>query len=310
MGLSRSLLLWASRNPWLGHQFQRRSFSRRAAARFMPGEELESAVAAAESLKPLGITNLMTLLGENVALQPEAESVTQQYLEAMGRVADIGLDCQMSVKPTQLGLDVSTEVCSLQLDSLASAAADDGTLIWVDMEASPYVDRTLDLVAPAFAKHRSVGVCIQSYLHRSADDLERLLEDGVPLRLVKGAYREPDNVAIQRKADVDRNYLLLATRMLDALVTDPTGFHGFGTHDMNLIRKIIEAAAGKKVPRDRFEFEMLYGIGREHQIELAKAGHGMRVLISYGTAWFPWYMRRLAERPANVWFVLKSVVSR
>jgi proline dehydrogenase len=310
MGLSRQLLLWASRSEWLGDQCQRRAFTRRAAARFIPGETLESALAAAESFRSHGITNLITLLGENVASESDAGDVTRQYLEAMNAITTAELDCQLSVKPTQLGLDIGDDVCSQQLERLASKAANGSTLVWVDMESSAYVDRTLDLVTAAHLRHKSVGVCVQAYLHRSSDDVERLVAAGIPVRLVKGAYREPASIAIQQKREVDRNYLTLATRMIDALTTDQDSFHAFGTHDMKLISQIIHIASEDHVPRDRFEFELLYGIGTEHQLQLAAAGYGMRVLISYGTAWFRWYMRRLAERPANVWFVLKNLVWR
>jgi len=310
MGLARETLLWASRSEWLGRQFQRRSFSRRAARRFIPGEDLAAALAAAQSLEPHGITSLVTLLGENVSTASAAEQVTQHYLAAMDQIKERGLNCQISIKLTQLGLDLGDQACAQHLDRLITRAAEQRTRVWVDMEGSEYVGRTMDLVLAARQKHENVGVCLQAYLHQVGADLERVMAAGMAVRLVKGAYKEPAEIAIQRKRDVDAHYLKLATRVIDGLVAGAGGFPAFGTHDMNLVAQINQMAAAKGVARDSYEFEMLYGICREHQLALAAAGNQMRVLISYGTAWFPWYMRRLAERPANVWFVVKNLFVR
>lgn len=310
MGLARQSLLWASRQQWLGRQVQQRAFTRRAAARFMPGEDLESALTAMQSFRDHGIANLITLLGENVSTEADATAVTQSYLDAMSQIRARELDCQVSVKPTQLGLDTGRDACAAQLSILAAAAAEQNDLLWIDMESSAYVDATLALAAELGESHGNVGVCIQAYLHRSAADLERLVANGTPVRLVKGAYKEPASVAIQRKSDVDLNYSTLAMSMIESLVSGASRFHAFGTHDVELIHRIQRFASEKGLSQDRYEFEMLYGIRREHQLELASAGYGMRVLISYGTSWFPWYMRRLAERPANVWFVVKSLIRR
>lgn len=310
MGLARKTLLWASRSEWLGRQFQRRSFSRRAARRFIPGEDLAAALAAAQSLKPHGITTLITLLGENVGTASAAQQVTQHYLAAMDQIKGKSLDCQISIKLTQLGLDLANQVCVQQLDSLITRAAELQTRVWVDMEGSGYVGRTMDLVLEAQRKHENIGLCLQAYLHQVEADLERVIAADMPVRLVKGAYKEPADIAIQRKREVDANYLKLATRVMDGLAAGEGGFPAFGTHDMDLVAQINQLAAAKGVARDGYEFEMLYGIGREHQLALAAAGYQMRVLISYGAAWFPWYMRRLAERPANVWFVVRNLFVR
>ncbi len=307
MGLARKTLLWASRSEWLGRQFQRRSFSRRAAQRFIPGEDLTAALAAAQSLELHGITSLITLLGENVGTDTGAEQVTRHYLAALDQIKGRSLDCEISVKLTQLGLDLGTQVCAQRLDRLITRAAELQSRVWVDMEGSEYVDRTLDLVLDARRKYENVGVCLQAYLHRAEADLERVIAAGMAVRLVKGAYQEPPDVAIQRKNDVDANFLKLATRVMEGLIAGEGGFPAFGTHDMNLVARINRTAAAMGVARDSYEFEMLYGIGRERQLELTAAGYQMRVLISYGTAWFAWYMRRLAERPANVWFVVRSL---
>ena len=310
MGISRQILLRASRSKWVGRQFQQRAFARRASRRFLPGEDLDSALAAAAEFSDRGIASLLTLLGENVNTHSEAEAVTRQYLSALTAITERGLDCQLSVKPTQLGMDLEGEVCPEQLDTLMAEASKSGDLVWVDMESSAYVDKTLDLVERAGAAHGNGGVCVQAYLYRTKDDVERLIRLGIPVRLVKGAYSEPPSLAMQKKRDVDANYLALAERCLQVASTGKGGFVAFGTHDMGLIARIQDAANEIGVSKELYEFEMLYGIGREHQNRLASEGHLVRVLISYGPDWFPWYMRRLAERPANVWFVVRSLIAR
>jgi proline dehydrogenase len=307
VSLMRHMLLKASRSEWLGRQFQRRTFARRASRRFLPGEHVESALGAAEVFRDRGIASLITLLGENVTGRAQAEAVAREYIAVTGAVRERGVDCQLSVKPTQLGLDLDADLCARHLESLLDEAAGAGDRVWLDMESSAYVDRTLDLVERTRERHDNVGVCVQAYLHRTQDDVERLIRLGVPIRLVKGAYNEPSSIAIKNRRDVDANFLALAGRCLQAVSRGEGGFPAFGTHDMRLITRIQSAAETIGVARDAFEFEMLYGIGRDSQDRLAAAGYLMRVLISYGSDWFPWYMRRLAERPANVWFVIRSL---
>ncbi len=309
MGLARHLLLWASQNQWLGRQIQTRAFARRASRRFLPGEDLESALTAAEALQANGMGTLITLLGENVTSAKEAESVAREYSAVQADIAQRGIDCQLSVKPTQLGMDLDIEVCVQQLGSILRENSSADSLVWIDMESSAYVDRTLDLVERVSQAHNNIGLCLQACLHRTRDDLERLIRLGVPARLVKGAYKEPAPVAIRKKSNVDENYLTLAARMLDAASANEGGFPTFGTHDMSLIERIQETARGIGLQKSSFEFSMLYGIGRENQELLAQDGYLIRVLVSYGSAWFPWYMRRLAERPANVWLVVRNVFS-
>jgi proline dehydrogenase len=307
MGISRQILLRASQSRWLGRQFQKRAFAQRASRRFLPGEDLDSALKAAVTMQDRGIASLLTLLGENVTTPAAAEAVTRQYLAALAAIGDHGVDCQLSVKPTQLGLGLGGDVCAQQLGLLLTEAAKANDLVWLDMESSAYVDKTLDLVERAREHHDNVGVCVQVYLYRTKDDVERLIQLGVPIRLVKGAYREPANIAMQKKRDVDDNFLLLAERCLQATSAGEGGLPAFGTHDMKLIHRIQAAAGSIGLPKNAYEFEMLYGIGRENQHQIASEGYTMRILISYGADWFPWYMRRLAERPANVWFVVKSL---
>jgi proline dehydrogenase len=308
MGIARQALLWASRSKWLAAKFQTWSFTRRAARRFLPGEDLAAAMTAVTELQHEGIASLITLLGENVTTTEAVEGVVVQYSAALSEIRFRGLDCQLSVKPTQLGMDLGSEVCERGLAALLDRAA--GDLVWVDMESFSYVDRTLDLVEGLHRIHPNIGVCLQAYLHRTDRDVDRLVSRGIPVRLVKGAYRESASVAIQRKSGVDASYQRLARRLLDAAAAGEGGFSAFGTHDMELIESAKQYALERHVPNDAFEYEMLYGIDRESQSRLAGAGYQVRVLVSYGSAWFPWYMRRLAERPANLWFVVRSLMAR
>lgn len=304
----RSALLEASTNPFLSRRLPRMRFVRRAARRFMPGEEPEDALREAEALKEEGASSLLTLLGENVEDASAAEEVVQHYLGVLERVRDRGLDAELSVKLTQLGLDLGTDTAIENLRMLVGAAAPDEKLVWVDMESSPYVDRTLEVFRTLRQEFENVGVCLQAYLYRTEEDLEALLPLKPAIRIVKGAYREPDDVAYPSKKDVDRNYVKLARRLLEARARGEAGRPGFGTHDPAIVREVAEVADGLGLPPDRWEVEMLYGIGVGDQRRFLERGLTLRVLISYGDHWFPWYMRRLAERPANLWFVMRKMV--
>ncbi len=308
MALARRTLLWASKNKWIRRQFTQRAFAKRAVKRFMPGEDSDAALSAAEKLAESKVLSLLTLLGENTNSRKDAEEVTAHYLRVLERIGDIGIPSQISIKPTQLGLDISRDMCSEQLDALLNQAAAKKNFVWLDMESSEYVDPTLELLRRARENHDNVGICLQSSLYRTTKDLDLLLASHTSIRLVKGAYREPPSIAFPRKKDVDANYLALAIKMLSAGLSTDSGTAAFGTHDIGLVNRIIDEAARQDIASDRFEVQMLYGIGREHQLRLAEAGRCVRVLISYGAAWFPWYMRRLAERPANVWFVVKTAL--
>ena len=304
----RTALLRASQSQWLFHQVRGRRFVRRAVARFMPGEDLDSALQAAQQLVQRNMTTVLTQLGENVADANEARAVGGHYTEVLNRIQALKLPAHISVKPTQLGLDLSQDLCLAQLTALVAHAAKVGTFVSIDMEGSPYVDRTLELYRRLRPQHPNVGVCLQAYLYRTPDDLDGLSPLQPTIRLVKGAYNEPANVAFPKKRDVDQRYLELAQRLLAATPRPPQP-HGFGTHDVNLIERICTHARASGIPTSAFELQMLFGIRGADQVRLAQAGHAMRVLISYGSYWFPWYMRRLAERPANVWFVVRSMFS-
>ncbi len=307
MGVVRSALLAASESRWLREHATRWRFVRGAVSRFMPGETVEEAL---EATRALGIGTVLTRLGENVRDIGQAQEVTRHYLDVLDRVARDRLDVEISVKLTQLGLDLSREESEKNLNTLIERARALSNWIWIDMEGTAYTDVTLDIARRARAASANVGVCVQAYLYRTAADLKSLIALGSGIRLVKGAYREPPDKAFPKKSDVDENYFKLAALLLspDARAQGVRAI--FGTHDPVLIRRIEDLGRSSNLPPEALEFQMLYGIRRQEQERLARAGYRFRVLISYGEAWFPWYMRRLAERPANVLFVVKNLVAR
>ncbi len=305
MSIARSALLRASKSPWLASQMTQRAFARRAVKRFMPGERLSDALDAAQALTPAKIGTIITRLGETLTGERNTDEVRDHYLAALGEIATRRLPTELSVKPTQLGLDQSVDDCARQIAPIAARSAQDGKTLWVDMEDSSYVDRTLALYEQLKAGNDKVGLCIQSYLFRTPKDLERLLAVKPAIRLVKGAYAEPADVAFPAKKDTDAQYVSLGLRLLEAARAGGA-FPVFGTHDMTIVNHLVAKAADLGVAPGQFEVHMLYGIRTAEQRALAAQGHAVRCLISYGNNWFPWYMRRLAERPANVWFVVRS----
>jgi len=307
----RSALLWFSENSWCRNTLPRYGFVRRAVRRFMPGETLDDALGAARSMAERHrIPVLITLLGENVADEAEAREVADHYIHAAERVAASGLDAELSLKPTHLGLDLGFDVAERNIRRIVEAAEAHRNWVWLDMEYSRYVDPTLELYRAIRADHGRVGICLQSYLHRTPDDLESLIPTGAAIRLVKGAYAEPPEIALPVKADVDRAFFDQARRMLASDARAAGLRAGLATHDAALIRRIDAWAEANAVGADTYEYQMLYGIADQLQQRLAREGRGIRVLISYGVHWFPWYVRRLAERPANIGFVLRSVLPR
>jgi proline dehydrogenase len=303
MNLMRTLLLAGSESRWLRERAMRWGFVRRATSRFMPGEAVDDALAASRSL---GVGTVLTQLGENLKDAKEAEAVTRHYLDVLDRVKAGKLDVEISVKPTQLGIDFSRETCEKNFQTLIERARSQGNWVWLDMEATPYTDATLEVYRRARARFPNTGLCVQAYLYRTAADVESLIASGSGVRLVKGAYKEPPNKAFPKKSDVDENFYKIALRLLSPEARAKGVRAIFGTHDAVLICRIEEYARSQNLPANALEFQMLFGIGRQQQLRLAAAGYRFRVLISYGAAWFPWYMRRLAERPANILFVLKS----
>jgi proline dehydrogenase len=307
MSLMRSILIAGSQNRWLRERAPKHAFVRRAVSRFMPGEELDDMLRAVEALAPDGIHAVFTRLGENVTDPAEADAVARHYLEAIDRVRALAPPPEPSVKLTQLGLDLDREPCYAHLRALADRANASGNYLWIDMEQTSYVDVTLDLTRRLRAEFPCVGVCLQAYLYRTADDLAAMIDIGAGVRLVKGAYNEPSTLAFPKKADVDTNYRALAETMVGDRARAAGLRAVFGTHDVALIDGLLQHTRGRGLPATAFEVHMLYGIQREAQLRLAHDGVPVRVLVAYGAYWFPWYMRRLAERPANVWFVLRSL---
>ncbi len=309
MPMMRSLLLAAAQNRWLRDRASHYRFVRRTVSRFMPGESLDEALTAAQNLRAKNIAAVFTHLGENIADREEAREVTEHYLDALDRIHGLGgaaRATEISVKLTQLGLDLDPNLCFENLQRIIARESKDAT-VWVDMESSEYVERTLAIYRRAKQSYPNVGICLQAYLHRTKDDLVALLPLRPAIRLVKGAYNEPPQVAFANKADVDENYFVLATEMLRAQKVGACQRAAFGTHDIALIRRLADFAAGLGISSQFFEVQMLYGIQRAEQERLARAGYRSVVLVAYGTFWYPWFVRRLAERPANLWFMLRNL---
>lgn len=300
--MMRTLLLKLSESKRLARWVTSNAMSRRVARRFVAGEELDNAVAAARARNLAGMKVSLDYLGENVASEADARRARDTYLGIFDRIAGEKLDANVSMKLTQLGLDLDVELCRELVETIVQRAAGYGNFVRVDMEGSPYTQRTIELVKRVRANHESVGAVIQAYLHRSEQDTRALLAIGCRIRLCKGAYQEPASIAFPRKADVDANYVKLMRLLL------PSGiYHGIATHDPKLIAATREFAAQQGIGKDQFEFQMLYGIRTDLQQELVRDGYGMRVYIPYGRDWFPYFMRRLAERPANLLFFVRNL---
>jgi len=306
MSLMRSLLLAASQNGWLRDRASHYGFVRRSVARFMPGETLDDALVAAQTLRSKRIGTVFTHLGENISDRSEAQQVANHYLEVLERIRQKGLRTEISVKLTQLGLDLSTDLCFQHLKNIIACAHKE-SIVWIDMEASNYVDVTLDLYRRALGESPNVGVCLQAYLYRTKDDIAKLLPLRPSIRLVKGAYMEPPEIAMPRKADVDNSYFELGKELLRAKNEKLCVRAAFATHDVAMIRRLSQEARKQGFTNGDFEVQMLYGIQRNEQERLAAEGCTSIVLVAYGTFWYPWFMRRLAERPANLWFMLRNV---
>jgi proline dehydrogenase len=274
------------------------------ARRFIAGETVEEAVEVARRLEARGLTQTLDYLGESVGTSAEADAVTRDYLVILDKIVASGVGRNVSLKLTQLGLDLDRVTALDNLRRILEPATTHGFFVRIDMENSPYTDVTLDIVETLWGLgYRNLGVVLQSALYRSEADLTRLLALGVRVRLVKGAYREPAVVAYQLKADVDAAYLRMATTLLERGT-----FPALATHDPDIIDAVRKIAVERGVSKDRFEFQMLYGVRRDLQASLVADGYGMRVYVPFGRQWFPYFMRRLGERPANVAFVLRSLV--
>lgn len=308
--MMRSLLLRMSRSRRLERWVKRQAFVRKALARFVPGEELEDALRAARRLGRRGLGVVFTELGENVETAEEAAAGAGRYAHTLDRIAALGLDAEISVKPTHLGLELGHEVARANLERVVRKADELDIMVWVDMEDSACLDRTLELVRAVRSSSDRVGVCLQAYLHRTPDDLATLRDPPTRVRLVKGAYDEAPELALQKKKDVDHRFHEIALLMIRDRDYVSAAVPVFGTHDDRLIERIRESARQYGLAPGQLEFHMLYGIRVDLQEWLAAVGARVRVLISYGEHWYPWYLRRMAERPANLWFVAKQVFRR
>jgi proline dehydrogenase len=305
MVLMRQGLLWLSERQGMFNFVRRNGLARKFASRFVAGEEIEDGVLAAKELSRRGITASLDLLGESVTVEAEAVAARDQYLRMLDRMAESGVEVNVSVKLTGMGFDISEELCEANMVRILEKAQALGGFVRLDMEGSEYTQRTLDFfrerLYPRFAQH--CGVVIQSMLRRSDQDIEDLIAMKARVRLCKGAYLEPPSVAYPDKADVDRSYVRLMERLLRE-----GNYPGLATHDEAIIGRARELARRENIDPRRYEFQMLYGVRRDLQERLRQAGHGMRVYIPFGTQWYPYLMRRLAERPANLAFLLGNMV--
>lgn len=305
----RSALLRASQSVWLRDRIPRYGFARRTVERFMPGENTENALAAAQQLERSGLHTILSHLGENVADRAEATAVTQHYLDVLEEVREQALGSELSIKLTQIGFDLDRESCLDNFLRIAMQVPRDKT-VWIDMEQSPYVDPILDFARRARKAAPNVGVCLQAYLFRTERDVEALIAEGAAVRLVKGAYNEPPEIAFANKRDVDENYFRLTQTLLGVDARRAGVRTAIGTHDRKLIARICEWAESQGMAKSEIEFQMLYGIQTAEGLRLARGGYRSGTFICYGSYWFPWFMRRLAERPANLIFLARNLMSR
>ena len=303
--IMRQGLLWLSERQGIFNFVRRNGMARKFASRFVAGETIETAVQAAKELARRDIAPSLDLLGESVSAEAEAAGARDLYLEMLDRMAASGVQVNVSVKLTQMGLDIGEELCHANMVRILDKAKALGGFVRLDMEGSDYTQRTLDFFSQrlyqAYGAH--CGVVIQSMLRRSERDVEDLIAMRARVRLCKGAYLEPPSVAFPEKADVDRSYVKLMQRLLAA-----GNYPGLATHDEAIIGQAREFVGRERIGNERFEFQMLYGVRRDLQVRLRRAGHNMRVYIPFGTQWYPYLMRRLAERPANIAFLLGNVV--
>jgi proline dehydrogenase len=297
----RSTLLKLSENKKFARWVTSNQTTRKMSHRFVAGEALEEAIAAARACNDRGMSVSLDYLGENVATAADAQRARDAYLEVFDRIAAEKLDANVSCKLTQLGLDMSAEFCEGQLLSIVERAASYGNFLRADMEGSLYTARTIDVVKRVRSQSPAIGTVIQAYLYRSEQDVNDLLAYGCRIRLCKGAYKEPPEVAFPKKEHVDANYV----KLIQLLLT--SGFyHGIATHDPKMIAATIRCAADKKISKEEFEFQMLYGVRTDLQRQLVRDGFRLRIYIPYGQDWFPYFMRRLAERPANLAFFVRN----
>ena len=298
----RRFFLFLSRQKQLRSWMETSAAARRFATRFVAGQTLEDALDVSRRLNQERIAVTLDHLGESVTTLEEAAAARDVYVRTMTAIHDSGIQGNVSLKLTQFGLDFSYDQCLANVEQLVTCAAARDEFIRIDMESSEYTDRTLQLVRELHEKHANVGVVIQAYLYRSLQDVEALCDRRIRVRLCKGAYLEPATVAFPRKQEVDGNFIALMQLLLDR-----GEYPAIATHDEKMVAATKEYAASRNLSRDAFEFQMLYGIRRDLQRQLVDEGYRLRLYVPFGRAWYPYYMRRLAERPANVFFILRNL---
>jgi proline dehydrogenase len=305
MALLRSAFIVLSQNRLLRRFGERSQVGRRLSSRFVAGMEIDDALRVAEAINRQGMKVTLDSLGESVTSEVEAHASAEIYHRLLDAIAERKLNANVSVKLTQMGLELSPDLAEKIVEDLARHARSAGSFLRVDMEGSQFTQVTLDIVRRLHAKADlcgSIGVVIQAYLYRSQSDIEQLLADGIRVRLCKGAYKEPAEIAYPRKTDVDANFVRLSCLLLDSPV-----YHGLATHDEAMIAAAKSFAAQHAIDPSRYEFQMLFGVRRDLQRKLVREGYNVRVYIPFGREWYPYFMRRLAERPANVLFILKNL---
>ena len=300
--ISRATLLYLSQKTELKDFFSKLPGFDRVTHRFIAGENIDDAIAAISELNRAGMTATFDHLGESTTSRAEAESDVREYLRVLNRIEDTGVNSNVSVKLTQLGLDIDKDYCLRNARRIVEGAKRHNNFVRIDMEDSSKTDATLRIFKRLYGEYGNVGIVLQAYLYRAEKDVDDALAMGARVRLCKGAYKEPEEVAFPQKSDVDANYVRLMKKLLKSGI-----YHGIATHDEKMIAATKEFADAEGVPKGAFEFQMLYGVRRDLQLKLVRDGYRMRIYVPYGEYWYPYFMRRLAERPANVWFVLKSL---
>lgn len=305
----RKMLLFLSTAGWMRQMVTHWGAARRVALRFVAGEKLEDAIRVARDLSDHNIQVTLDYLGESVHQAEDTVEVVKMYSQAIEQLHENQLQASVSLKLTHLGLDIGEELCVTNLRQIIGRAQQFQIAVTIDMESSAYTDTTLRLYRTLRDEYdfSNVGTVIQAYLYRSEEDMRQLAAEGAHIRLCKGAYLEPPEVAFPQKADVDANYVKLTRQYLE---NGAKAYLCIATHDENMIRAAEETIRSANIPLNRCEFQMLYGIRTSRQHELAQAGYTMRVYVPFGVAWYPYFMRRLAERPANLWFFMRSLFSR
>jgi len=303
--VTRNALLYLARREGLKDFATRFGFFKKMTRRFVAGDDIEEAIVAIREINAKGPTASFDHLNESVANASETEEEVREYLQILSRIDDTGIASNVSIKLTQFGLEIDPDVAYKNARKVVEDAARRGNFVRVDMEASQVTQVTIDIFKRLRAEFglNDVGIVLQSYLRRTYDDVQEMLKIPARIRICKGAYKEPPEVAFPDKKDVDENYVRVMKTLLSSGI-----YHGIATHDPKMIEATIEHAQREAIGKEAFEFQMLYGVRRDLQVQLAKDGYNMRVYVPYGKHWYPYFMRRLAERPANIWFVMKNLI--